>query len=83
MKHAVRKVEGDKREELGFGVFPAYLVRERPISAVINIGLCSEIDDPRPLHVQGKAFRLLGLYPTEAQAKAVAQRLDFEGRLGA
>ncbi len=82
MKYVVHKVEGSNRKEFGFGVFPAYQIGDRPTSIAVSIRSCSEIGDSRPLHVQGKALRLLGLYPSEPVANQEAKRLTLAGKLG-
>ncbi len=79
MKHVVRKVESAAKKMLGFGVFKRYQLPESE-HHIVNIRSCSDLDDPRPLHEQGKAVRLLGLYPNVGEATSKAIALDVESR---
>ena len=78
MKHVARRVTGESKVELGYGVFPRYLVEDRTI---IPIKDCSEIGDKRPLHEQNKSFRLLSLHPSEKAATQEANKMSVEGKL--
>ncbi len=74
MKHIVRKVvSAEGRNILGYGVFRNFAVGHIPPSSSINIRDCSDLKDSRPLHIQGKTYRLLGLHedPYAAQSEAI------------
>ncbi len=78
MIHVVRRVIGSGKNELGYGVFPKYLVEDR---TTVPIEDCSEIGDRRPLHVQSKAYRLFSLHPSEKDAKQEAEKMTKSDRL--
>jgi len=80
MKHAVRRVQGDKGNIIGFGVFRRWNVAALPETAIINVQHCSDPDDLRPLREQHKAYRLLGIWPSQRQADRMASTFNEQTR---
>lgn len=80
MNYEVRKVVNGSRLQLGFGVFKSSQLKMWPSKLSVDIRLCSDPDDPRPLKLQRKSVRLISLHPRESEAQEMVQKLNAEGR---
>lgn len=79
MKHVVREiVSSNRKETLGYGVFPHYQVISVSETGKINITECSDPEDTRSLHKQGKVYKLTKLCTTLNEAGLHARTLSTQ-----